>query len=363
MNIAGIVVEYNPFHNGHIYHIEKTRELTGADLLIGVCSGNYNQRGDVSVIDKFTKTEYALRYGVDLLVELPYIYTVQNAYVFASKAIEILNRLKIDELVFGSETNNLPELQKYADLEIDVTRLKQSLRDGNSYPSSYGLLAGSMYPNDILAVAYLKALKKTKIKPVSIQRTSDYDSLSLDIISSATAIRNALKKGLDVSKSTPVSFSDPVFNEDLFPLLRHILFTARKEDLADIFLVNEGIENLLVKNIAAAKSYDDLLDSCISRRYTRSRLQRTILHIVNQIRKDEVEALSRTGHIRVLGFNRKGQEYLRTIKDDVHVVTQFKNIPEDHKAIEWKTSLVYSSILKDPQAYLKKELKGPIIID
>ena len=157
MNVTGIIVEYNPFHNGHIYHINKAKEITNADLLIAVCSGNYVQRGEPSIINKFDKTRAALQHGVDLVVELPYIFTVQNASVFGQKSVEILNNLKVNSIVFGSECNNLEELNNFASHSINIDHLKEELDKGNSYPKSYGLLAGSLYPNDILAVSYLKA--------------------------------------------------------------------------------------------------------------------------------------------------------------------------------------------------------------
>ena len=254
MKFSLTVADFNPFHNGHLYHLEQARKLTEPDVLVAVCTGNYNQRGDISIIDKFAKTRAALEHGVDLVVELPYIYTVQNAYVFGKRSVDILDRLHADTLVFGSETNNLEELKKYADLEIDVTRLKQLMHDGSSYPKAYGLLAGSLYPNDILAVTYLKALKDTDIKPLSIQRTSEYASEDLDIICSATAIRKAVKENRDISKATPVKIDHPVFNEDLYPYLRNLLFTMSAEDLSHIFLVDEGIENLFRDN---ALKYDD----------------------------------------------------------------------------------------------------------
>ncbi|MBO7697794.1 MAG: nucleotidyltransferase family protein, partial [Erysipelotrichaceae bacterium] len=153
MKVTGIIAEYNPFHNGHLHHLKETIRISGPDLLIAVITGNYNQRGDLSIIDKFTKTKTALDHGIDLVVELPYIFTLQNAYVYGRQAIRILDQLRIDDLVFGSETNNLEELEKYASLEIDVTRLKELMHDGNSFPKSYGLLSGSLYPNDILAIA------------------------------------------------------------------------------------------------------------------------------------------------------------------------------------------------------------------
>lgn len=362
MKVTGLIVEYNPFHNGHLYHINQAKVLTNPDVIVAVTSGNFNQRGDVSIIDKFEKTKAALENGVDLVVELPYIYTVQNAYVFGSKAIEILNKLKINDLVFGSETNNLEELKKYAELEVDVTRLKQLMHDGNSYPKAYGLLSSSLYPNDMLAVTYLKAIKNTNINPISIQRTNDYLSTELDVIASASAIRKAIKDKKDISKATPIAINNPVFNEDLYPYIRNILFTRSKIELENIFLVSEGIENLLKENAIKYDNYEEFISNSISRRYTKSRIQRILLQIANNITKNEVNMLPNINYIRVLGFNKKGQELLKTFKEDVNIVTQFKNIPVPFKNIEWKTNLVYSSLLPNPSEYIKKELKGPIIL-
>ena len=363
MKVSGIIVEYNPFHNGHLYHIEKTKELTNPDVLVAVTSGNYTQRGDISIIDKFEKTKAALEHGVDLVVELPYIYTLQNAYVFGKNAVDILKRCNVDAIVFGSETNNIEELSKYASLEVDVTRLKELMHDGTSFPKAYGLLSNSLYPNDMLAVTYLKAMADTDIKPLSIQRTNGYHDTELDIIASATAIRKAVKEGRDISKAAPVNIDEPIFNDMLYPYLRHILFTMSRNDLAKIFMVNEGIEGLLKDNAVKYDKYEDFINHSVSRRYTRSRIQRICMHIINQIKKEDVLNLPEANYVRVLGFNSKGQELLKSLKEsETRFVTQFKNIPDSYKEIEWKTSLVYSSILEDGDAYLKKELKGPIIL-
>ncbi|MBR4461763.1 MAG: nucleotidyltransferase family protein [Erysipelotrichaceae bacterium] len=361
MKKSGIIVEYNPFHNGHLYHLNQARKLTEPDVLIAVCTGNYNLRGDLSVINKFDKTKAALENGVDLVIELPYIYATQNANVFGTKAVELLDRFKIDHLVFGSETNNIDELKKYADLEIDVTKLKELMHEGLSYPKAYGLLSASLYPNDLLAVTYLKAIKNTQISPVSIQRTSDYLSKELDLISSATAIRKAIHEGIDVSQYVPYPIHESVFIDDLYPYLRKLLFTMNSEELREIFLVDEGIENMLRENALEYDDYEDFMNASISRRYTRSRLQRTCLQIMNHITKKEVAVLPELNYIRVLGFNQKGREVLHECKEELPIVTQFKNIPSGYKEIEWKTSLIYASLLKDPAAYLKQELKGPII--
>lgn len=362
MKVTGIIVEYNPFHNGHLYHINKAKELTNPDVLVAVTSGNYNQRGDTSIINKFDKTKAALDNGVDLVVELPYIYTVQNAYTFGSKAVQILNMLNTNYLVFGSETNNIEELKKYSELEVDVTRLKQLLHDGNSYPKSYGLLSSSLYPNDMLAVTYLKELSKTNIEPISIQRTNDYHSTDLDIISSASAIRKAVKENKDISSSTPINIDNPIFNEDLYPYIRNILFTRTSEELSKIFMVSEGIENLLKDNAIKYDNYEDFINNSVSRRYTRSRIQRVLLHIANNVTKQEVDSLPNMDYVRVLGFNSKGQELIKSLKENTKIVTQFKNIPEAYKNIEWKTSLVYANLTKNPSEYIKQELKGPVIL-
>ena len=362
MKVTGIIVEYNPFHNGHKYHIEQAKALTNPDVLIAVCSGNYNQRGDVSIINKFEKTKAALDNGVDLVVELPYIYTAQNAYVFGNNAVNILKQLQTNYLVFGSETNNLEELKKYAQLEVDVTRLKELMHDGTSYPKAYGLLSSSLYPNDMLAVTYLKAIKDTNIEPISIQRTNDYLGTQLDSICSATALRKAIKENKDYGNSTPITVLDPVFNDDLYPYIRNILMSHSSIDLAKIFLVNEGIENLLKENAIKYDNYDEFLNACVSRRYTKSRIQRILLQIAMQIKKDDVTNLPKTNYIRVLGFNSIGQKYLKTIKEEVNIITQFKSIPEPFKDIEWKSSLIYSTLLKNGQEYIKQELKGPLII-
>jgi len=362
MRSAGIIVEYNPFHNGHIYHIKETRRLTDPDVLVAVMSGNYNQRGDISILNKFDKTAAALSHGVDLILELPYIYTVQNAYVFASKAIELLARMHVNDVVFGSETNNLAELIRYSEMEIDITRLKELMHDGNSFPKSYGLLSSFLYPNDMLAVAYLKTLKDYPfITPHCIQRTNDYLSTDINVISSATAIRQAIRDGKDVSAAMPIQIEEPVFNSDLYPYLRRLLFTMTREELKQIFLVSEGIEALLKDNAILYDSYEEFIRHSVSRRYTRSRIQRICLHIMNRIRKKEVEQLPKNAYVRVLGFNEKGRALLKELKEEVNIVTQFKHIPEPYKQMEWKTSLVYASLLKDPQSYIRKELKGPII--
>ncbi len=365
MNISGIVVEYNPFHNGHIYHLDKVKELTNPDLIIAITSGCFSQRGEISIIDKFEKTKAALNHGVDIMIELPYIYTVQNASVFGEKSVELLKMMGINNLIFGSETNNLQELMDFASYNIQIDYLKEILSQGDSFPKAYGLLAGSLYPNDILGISYLRAIQNSDIKPYLIQRTNSYHSEELSNIASAKAIREAIKNNLDYSIATPVKINNPIFNKDIYPYLQRLLLTIDKNSLKDIFLVSEGIENLLISNAAKYDDYDNFINACVSKRYTRARIQRICVHIINQISKQEVLNLEPLNYVRVLGFNSKGQEYLRTFRkqDDIKIVTQFKNIPDSYKTIEWKVSNMYASYTNNRKEYLKQELKGPIIID
>ena len=362
MNVTGIIVEYNPFHNGHLKHIKEAKKITKADLLIAITSGNFTQRGDISIINKFDKTNAALENGVDLVIELPYAYTVQNAKVFGEKAVELLKAMRINNLVFGSETNNIEELNKYAELNINVDYLKEIMDTGVSYPKAYGLLASSLFPNDILAVSYLKALKGSTIKAYPIKRTSKFHDTKIKKICSAKAIREAIKNKEDYQIATPIKIKEPHFNEELYPYLRRLLFTKNKKELQQIFLVSEGIEGLLIKNAYKYDNYDDFINNSISKRYTKARIQRVIVQIINNISKEEITTLPKLDYIRVLGFNAKGQKYLRDFKSKkYHIVTQFKNMPEEYKKIEWKVSQMYASLLKKSNDYLIKELKGPII--
>lgn len=187
-------------------------------------------------------------------------------------------------------------------------------------------------------------------------------STDLDVISSATAIRKAIKEGKDISKTCPISIDEPIYNEDLYPYIRKLLMVSNRDDLKKIFMVSEGIENLLKDNAFKYDNYEDFMTNSISRRYTRSRIQRILMHIANQIKKEDILNLPENDYIRVLGFNEKGQEYLRQIKEDVHIVTQFKNLPEPYKSMEWKVNCLYATLLKDSNSYIRKELKGPIII-
>jgi len=363
MKTCGIVVEYNPFHNGHLIHIEKSREQSGCECLIAVMSGNYVQRGEFAIADKWQRTECALEHGVDLVVELPLILTLQSATVFGENSAGLLKLLGVDHIAFGSETANLEELQKIASLPVNVNYLKERMRKGESYPKAYGLLSDSVYPNDRLAICYLRALLDSDVKPLAIKRNDNANDEMIDTVCSARAIRKAVLNGQDYHNSTPMEIRSPVCNADLWPYLRRLLIMSDRESLEKIFLVREGIEKMLKDNAEKYENYEDFLRASISKRYTRGRIQRTLMQIVLGNKKEEVSALSFPGYLRVLGFNATGRQFLKEYEGPGKVITTFKEIPPSYKLFEERGSKLYASLFPEEKRkeLLKRELQGPII--
>ena len=364
MNLCGIVVEYNPFHNGHIYHIEQARKLSQCDGLIAVMSGNYAQRGELSVVDKFKKAELAIEHGVDLVIELPFINTIQSASHFAKGAIDILKLCKVNSIVFGSETDNIDFLKEVASTEIEPDHLKELMKQGHSYPKAVSLLQGSFFPNDILAIAYLKELRDTDIKPIAIERTNEYHSEKLSPIASATAIRKAICNHEDYHVATPIEIEHPVYLSALYPYLRKILLLSERKTLQSYHLVDEGIEKVLKDNALKYADFEDFINASVSRRYTRARIQRILIAIMLNITKSEVKELDQTPYIRVLAFNDKGRTIIKELqKQDKEIITQFKKLPFNNRELEYRATLLYASLFEEKrmQELIKRELQGPYI--
>ena len=369
MIVTGIIVEYNPFHNGHIKHIQLARKKTGCDVLVAVMSGNFVQRGEPAIFDKWSRTMAALAHNVDIIIELPFPLVNQNASVFAKAAIDILSLAKCDYVVFGSELNDLEALKDFAGVNINVDHLKEKMSDGTSYPKAYSLLSREFYSNDILGLAYLKALKNTTIKPVLIKRDNSSDELENFMqIESATKTRLNIKNNLNVTSTTPMfdfaKRENAVFMEDFYPILKTHLLTHSPQDLKLNALFAEGIENNLIKQAKTSYNYDDFVKKAISRRYTKARIQRTLTAMLTQIKQAEIDSLPKINQLRILGFNEVGQNYINHLKKQkVNVVTRFNKLNETYREIELKSTAAYISFLKpDLQKYLwDKEFSGPII--
>lgn len=360
MNVCGIVCEYNPFHNGHRYHIEKAREITNCDVLVCVMSGNFVQRGEMAIADKWTRAETAIQNGCDLVVELPYPFVVQRGDIFAHGALTVLKEANINQLVFGSECNNIAQLTKIARQDLNF---RPHLQHGNSSAKALEkTLNHSLASNDLLGVFYIKEVLDTTIQPYCIQRTNTYHDQSLHKnISSATAIRQALKDGLDVTHTTCMHSKDFTGYDwnAYYPYLQTLLTTTSKEQLASIFLMDEGIESLLKKQAMQQYDYDSFLQACVSKRYTKSSIQRTLTHLLTQTTKKEINALSQPTYLRILAYNTIGQSYLRILQDEEKLIAStFSKIPKAYREITYRSTCAYAHAfpLQQRISILKREV-------
>ena len=371
---VGIIAEYNPLHNGHLYQINKVKEMFKDEEIILILSGNYTERGDASIIDKWTKTDLALSNGIDLVVELPFPFATQSADFFAKGSLKLLEELKVDYLVFGSESDDINSLTTIAKCQIDnpefETLVKMYSKFGENYPTAvskavYDLTNKKVTaPNDLLGVSYIKEIIKNNynIKPVIIKRENDYHSLEIDSISSATAIREALFKNIDIKKAVPENVYNKLkestlhFIDDYFNLLKYKIINEK--DLTIYQTVDEGIDNLLKKKILEVDNYDDLIKSIKSKRYTYNKIKRMLLHILVGFTKDDSKKFNDIEYIRILGFNDSGKNYLNKIKKNINIpiLSKFKReIPL--LELELKDTTIYS--IPHNETYLiKKEYQN-----
>lgn len=412
MNLLGLIVEYNPFHNGHLYHLKKSLELTGATHSIAIMSGNFLQRGEPALFDKYTRAQMAVQNGVDLVVELPTVFACQSAELFAHGAITTLNSLNcVNSICFGSEEGNIDTLYTIAKLLVnEPDEFKESLRkyldEGLLYPTArslalfdyineYDLLDVSKdkllsilnSSNNILGLEYIKCLLKlqSNIKSFTVSRVSaSYNSENITSdICSATAIRKSLKENGDLSILSNVvpkptfdtidskikaNFS-PMFDDKYFELINSIVL--RDIDHLDTYFdVNEGIENKIYQNIFTSPNLYDLQLSIKSKRYTLTKIKRTLNNILLGITKDDVDKVKNINtmpYVRVLAFNNKGREILKVIKNnsDINIVNKFSNVSFAMDDIVFKTlinydvkaSNIYNMIYYKDNKHL---LKGPM---
>ena len=381
MHKIGIICEYNPFHNGHLYQIKKIKETYKDSLIIVCLSSCFMQRGEASILNKWDKTRLAIESGVDLVLELPFAFATQYQDIFAKGALTILNHLKIDTLVFGSECNDIELLKNLASIQLKDDGynhlVKRYLDLGLNYPTS---LSKALFditgvkldkPNDLLALAYVKEIIKNNydIEPFSIRRTSDYHNSNLDSdIVSASTIRKLLKDGVNVNNYLPYNIYDylsEIDEDKYFALLKYQIIN--NIDCLDKFqTVDEGIENRIIKYINMVNSKEELILKVKSKRYTYNKINRMFTHILTNFTKEDAKNLE-IEYLRVLGFNTRGKNYLNKIKKDIDIPIINKYIPNMYKCldIEFRVSLIYSLILKDKgDDFLKREYRNkPVIYD
>ena len=332
---VGIIAEYNPFHNGHKYHLEQALTESGADVCVSVISGNFTQRGEIALLDKWTRAEMAVRNGVNLVVEMPAVFACSNAGYFAEAGVEILEGLGAESICFGSESGNTEELSRIArEIESNMENLedeiKTGVKDGLSYPRArsqailklFGENAASVIesPNNILAIEYIRRMKNAR--PLAVKRLGAgyHDTDSLDGMASATAVRKLLKEGGDISRMVP-EFSREILNRNrgrltdssmLTPLIIQKVLMTSAEDLNRIFGAEEGLGNILKSRVRYWKSYEDIIDDLKSKRYTRTRIERMLVHTLLGTKREDMMSASK--YIRVLAFDEKGSRYLKQVK-------------------------------------------------
>ena len=368
--VLGIIAEYNPFHNGHLHHLNLSKKITGAEYTIAILSGNFTQRGDTSIVDKWTKAQMALESGVDLVIELPTLYSVSSAENFADGAIKILDSLGIvDFISFGSECNDIEILNDISNILYHEPKeyrkiLSEELKTGISYPSARQnalqkyLENDAKYsnvlkaPNNILGIEYLKALKKNKsdIIPITIEREAvDYSSKFVrNNIASSTALREIIQNNrLELFKKVLPTFSyntlqdkirDNQIVNNLSVFEKEIIYNIRKmslDELQNIQDVSEGLENALKNAANSTNTLSDFINIVQSKRYTRTRIQRILVYILLGITKQDMEMSKKVyPYVRILGFNINGKKLLSeicTINPYLDVITSVKKFTDENK--------------------------------
>ena len=356
-NVIGLIVEYNPFHNGHLHHIQEIDRLFEDNIKIAVMSGDYVQRGEPSLINKFEKTKIALSQGVDIVIELPAFYSTQSAEIFAKGSVNLLDKLSCNHIVFGSESNDLDKLKRIA--AISLTKefehsLKKFLAEGFSYPTAFSkaLFDEKLGSNDILALEYLKAIKaiNPKIEAYCIKRekTGYYDD-EKDNFASATHIRKILldynkkkEDKLNKIKNLVPEFSYKILEEnfgvfsclsDFYDLIKYNII-KNHSNLKNIQDLEVGLENRLYKYSLENLKFEDFFNKVLTKRITISRLQRILLHSLFGLTETITERVkNKVSFAKILGFSTKGQEYLNYLKksdnySERKILTSNRNLKE-----------------------------------
>lgn len=331
MKTAAIICEYNPFHNGHKYHIEQTRKQHGATHIVCVMTGNFTQRGDVALCDKYERARAALMSGADLVLELPVAFSLASAEYFARGAVHIIKSLGCaDMLSFGSETGDSSILKEAAGavhFALDSDAFLDYMKKGMSYPAALKATVEEYYtsdvvdiltgPNNILGVEYIRALDMAggTIEPVTVKRYgAAHDSEEISRTVSASKLRKMIRNGEDVSLYTEFSgYENYACIERLEAAILAKLRTMTRSDFEKLPNGGGGIENRMVKAVKTATSLPQLMLMIKSKNFTMSRVRRLILCAFLGITKNDLKTMP--SYIRILGMNDKGKEILAASKD------------------------------------------------
>ena len=409
---AGIIAEYNPFHNGHQYQIEEIRRQTGADFVIAAMSGDFVQRGEPAIFDKYTRTRMALCGGADLVVELPALFATSSAEDFAACGVSLLSNLGTDFLCFGSESGNLFHLQKAAEILSEESAIWQPLlqtylKQGETYPSARSLAVAELTgdpglstllatPNNILAVEYLKALKQqgSSMIPVTIRRRGCgyHDSEYSAPYASASAIRLFLRQSAVLESPEtlrmqipPAAFdallkegalAKPVFPDDLSELLQFRLLSAvhRKEDLNRFLDFSSDLATRLTRQVLHFAPFSEQIMQLKTKGYTYTRVSRALLHLLLDITKEQssqAKSLGYAPYARILGFKKSAGPLLSHLRRQsrIPLITKTADAkkllsPEAMKVLEtdFYVSHIYQSLLASHGRLMRNEYTKSVIV-
>lgn len=387
MKILGIVVEYNPFHLGHKYQLDMAKKESKCDAVAVVMSGNYVQRGEPAIIDKYTRAEIAIKNGVDLVIELPFPFSCQNAELFALGAIRELKKLNVSTISFGCENTDIDLLNKIADIQLNNAEeynllLKKYINEGFSYPSSVNIAVNMLLnqidnqadnllllPNNTLGLEYIKAARKinfdVEFLPIKRHMAQHNDKKITNRFASATAIRNEiLNKNLIKTKASmpPISYSSiksyykeyKLFNslDNYLDLLYYKIISSDKEYLKTIYDVSEGLENKIYENACKHKTLDEFILSIKSKRYTYSRIRRILLNILLDITTEDINFFKENdnNYVKALAFNLSGKKILNHAKENnTTIITKFSDYKRN--GIETKGNKMFEMTNKSTNIY------------
>lgn len=345
MKVLGIIAEYNPFHNGHLYHLRESKKIIGADFVVAVMSGNFVQRGEPALINKWERAKVAIENGIDLVIELPVVYSCNSSDIFARGGIEILNGLGcVSYISFGSEEGSLEKLEIIADVlanesELFKDVLRLNLDRGLSFPSARAKAVNAASGNDfsktikgsnnILAIEYLKQLKlsQSRIIPVTFKRKGpEYrEDKTYGDLASATHIRNLVQQKNEIANYVPESTLESIHRQyslntlaDFSQVIFSRLLQMSNHDLNQIYSVAEGLENKIKNEIRNGNSLEELIENVISKRFTDTRLKRVLIHSLLGFDRERINHIihNNINYCRVLGFSNNGAKLLRMIKKE-----------------------------------------------
>ncbi len=368
MKVVGIIVEYNPLHNGHIYHIEQIKRQSNADLIIAIMSSTFTMRGDLSLFDKFTKTKQTLQNSIDIVIELPMVLGMHKADIFALHAISFLKLMNIDEIWIGSEKNDSTLYEKcFEAFQNQESYIEEELKKGKSYKEITDSIF-SLSSNDLLGYSYYKAIRNLNLS-IKLNTIERVHSNYLDTtptngkIASALTIRSNLNL---IKQYTPTFIHEDLPNlldeEKLFPYIKYKILSTPTQELKSIFFVDEGLEHKL-KEVIDYTSYADFIKHLTSKRYTSTRIKRMLVYILCNISKNEMNLVlnSAIQYVRVLGYSLKGKTYLSSLKKQINLYTNIREGLTPALDIELRISKLIDNIYHTK--LLEKEQKAPILKD